>query len=120
MLPSRLPFTLARCHEVLGQFDQAESVLSTSHVPEPERLPRCRRRQFLSSKRSTGQGRADLHKLLEPASPAPFTLQAPARQQLALILAGTGEPDGIRQALELLGKGHYPDDEMHPLSGTGL
>jgi tetratricopeptide (TPR) repeat protein len=109
--PYRLAFTQARCYEVLGQFDLAEQYYRQAMGQRPDDYALlaavC---DFFRQSDQPDKAVPLLRRLLEPASTAPFALQAPARQQLALILAATAK-DGVQQALDLLGSGSYPDDE---------
>lgn len=107
----RVAFTLARCHEVLGQFDQAEKYYRQAQAARPSDLALLSATaDFFRRSDQPAKAIPFLRKLLD-SNLAPFALQAPARQQLALILAGTGQTDGIVEALELLATGNYPDDE---------
>jgi tetratricopeptide (TPR) repeat protein len=110
--PQRSAFTLARCYEVLGRFDEAEEQFRIALAQRPNDFALwAALADFYRQSDQPAKAIPLLEKLLDRSSAAPFALQAPARQQLALLLAGTGQTDGVARALELLGKGFYPDDE---------
>jgi tetratricopeptide (TPR) repeat protein len=101
--PVRLSLSLARCHEALGQRDQAEALYREALKERPDDfLAREATAAFyLRSGRPT---RAEplLRQLLDPAAGVPAEVAARARRELAILLAGRGGSGSHAEALALL------------------
>lgn len=110
--PEIKSITLAQCHEILGQYDEAaryfESMLAESSEENGTLLNVA---DFYMRHGREADALPLLQKILKTPEPQPSPLHAAARRDMALLLTRQGGYPGFRQAMELLDR-NFADEQQ--------
>jgi tetratricopeptide (TPR) repeat protein len=105
--PSKLPFTLAQCYQIIGEKDKAEKAFLKALSDQSDDL--VTRRIVLESmvrfQINTGkptEAEKYLRQLLKPKLQASEDLRIWSRRNLALALAAQGDPEKLTEAMNLV------------------
>ena len=99
----RLDWTLALCHDALGQPEQAEALFQKALAQRPDDFILLGAlAEFYRRQEQPARAMPLLKKMLDPDSAAPSAFRAQARRSLALLLAATGDAAALQQAFALL------------------
>jgi tetratricopeptide (TPR) repeat protein len=112
LAPAQLPLALAQCREALGQLSAAEAQFEAALARRPDDFVVLRRAAayYVRTDQLT-HAVPILRRLLDPVVEAPDESLSWGRRNLALVLAGSGDRSGYRQALALLQQTRAPAGE---------